>query len=142
MRIRCRNVFLPAPALKPMFGSFFSISWKAWAIARPNFSAISDVIGSRLAMPRIPSVPNKRRWTVVFFFGFEIFKFLLLFASSASPEGGLPLLRLARSRSTARFPELSTRVSLAAVRGQHCIHDSYRSHSLLHIMDPDNLRAA
>src|SRR5579875_418145 len=33
---------------------------KTWAKARPSRSAISDVIGYSLAMPRMPSVPNNR----------------------------------------------------------------------------------
>src|SRR6266481_2736060 len=36
-----------------------------YASARPRRSAVSDVIGSWLATPRTPSVPNSLRWVLI-----------------------------------------------------------------------------
>src|SRR5271166_3468606 len=38
---------------------------KTYASARPSFSAVSDVIGSSLATPRTPSVPNSLGWVLI-----------------------------------------------------------------------------
>src|SRR6266851_6075255 len=40
-----------------------------YASARPSRSAVSDVIGSWLATPRTPSVPNNLRWMLIGSYG-------------------------------------------------------------------------